>query len=62
MSCMKSARHLAETQKDVEEKNKHKKLFKSMHMMFGVEEVSWKLRKDGAELVQACINGVTYSR
>lgn len=62
MSCMNSTRHLEETRKEVEEKNKHKKLFKSMHMTFGVDQVSWNLRKDGADLVQACIKGVIYSR
>lgn len=54
--------HLSEARKENEEKNKHKKLFKSMSMSFGVEDVSWTLRRDGADFMQAQLKGVTYSR
>ncbi|GMH33483.1 hypothetical protein BSKO_01317 [Bryopsis sp. KO-2023] len=59
-SCVKSAQHLAVTRNEIEEANKHKKLFKSMTMSFGVDQVSWRLKKDGADFMQAHIQGVTY--
>eukprot|EP00803_Ostreobium_quekettii_P004304 evm.model.scf_1699.1 EVM.evm.TU.scf_1699.1 scf_1699:12197-31250(-) len=59
--CKESAKKLSIVRKRVLEENKHKRLYKSMHMRFACDQITWQLTKDGEKFMQAQIQGFSYT-
>lgn len=60
--CTTVSMNLEDTRKDVQMKNKHKKLYKSMNMHISIDNIRWRLIQKDVQFMLVEIAGVSFVR